>query len=123
MIAIDTSSLLAFLAGESGKDVEYVDVALQQGTVVLPGVVVAELFSAPNISTGLISIIRQIPLLEPSPGFWERCGKLRSKVLARKFKSKLADALIAQNCIDNEVALVTRDGDFRHYVTHGLTLI
>jgi predicted nucleic acid-binding protein len=35
----------------------------------------------------------------------------------------LADALIAQSCIDHEISLIARDGDFRHFAKHcGLKL-
>jgi hypothetical protein len=56
----------------------------------------------------------QLPLLEVQPGYWQRVGTLRAKVLARGFKSRVADALIAQCCIDHGVKLITRDRDFRH---------
>jgi predicted nucleic acid-binding protein len=44
-------------------------------------------------------------------------------VLATGFKARLADALIAQACIDHDVALITRDKDFRHFVRHGLHVL
>jgi predicted nucleic acid-binding protein len=38
-------------------------------------------------------------------------------------KAKVADALIAQSCIDHDVALITRDRGFRHFAKHcGLRL-
>jgi len=36
-------------------------------------------------------------------------------VIAKKRRARLADTLIAQSCLDHDVALVTRDGDFRHF--------
>ncbi len=39
---------------------------------------------------------KQLPVLELSDGFWERAGRLRSKILARGLKSRLVDALVAQ---------------------------
>jgi predicted nucleic acid-binding protein len=44
---------------------------------------------------------------------------LRGKVLAKGLRARLADALIAQSCIDHRVPLVTRDDDFRHFVALG----
>jgi predicted nucleic acid-binding protein len=42
---------------------------------------------------------------------------------AKRLKAKVADTLIAQSCIDHDVALITRDGDFRHFAKHcGLKL-
>jgi predicted nucleic acid-binding protein len=44
-------------------------------------------------------------------------------LITKGFKARLADALIAQACIDSDVALITRDRDFRHFAKHcGLKL-
>jgi len=40
---------------------------------------------------------------------------LRAKVLAKRRKARLGDALIAQSCIDGGVPLLTRDRDFRAF--------
>jgi predicted nucleic acid-binding protein len=43
--------------------------------------------------------------------------------MRKGLKAAVADALIAQSCIDNDVALITRDPDFRHFAKHcGLKL-
>jgi predicted nucleic acid-binding protein len=52
-------------------------------------------------------------------GFWERTGLLRSKILKRGLRGRLADTLIAQSCIDHGVPLLTRDRDFRHFAKYG----
>jgi predicted nucleic acid-binding protein len=57
------------------------------------------------------------------PGFWGRAGRLRPRVIAAGHKAKLADTLIAQSCLDHDVALVTHDPDFRHFVATGLTIV
>jgi predicted nucleic acid-binding protein len=41
----------------------------------------------------------------------------RRRLLRIALKPRLADTLIAQSCIDHNVALVTRDEDFRHFAT------
>ena len=56
---------------------------------------------------------------EARPGYWERAGHLRAKLLARRCRSRLADTLIAQSCLDHGVRLVTRDDDFRHFARLG----
>ena len=53
-------------------------------------------------------------MIELEPGYWQRAGLLRSKVLSMR-KARLGDALIAQNCIDRGIALLTRDNDFRAF--------
>jgi predicted nucleic acid-binding protein len=40
---------------------------------------------------------------------------LRAKVLAKRRKARLGDALIAQCCIDRGIPLLTRDRDFRAF--------
>ena len=38
---------------------------------------------------------------------------------ARGLKARLADALVAQSCIDHGVSLIARDADFRHFARFG----
>jgi len=56
-----------------------------------------------------------VPLLEVASGYWQRAGALRAKVLAKRRKARLGDALIAQSCIDQNIPLITRDRDFRAF--------
>lgn len=48
-------------------------------------------------------------------GYWERTGLLRAKILQQGYKARLADTLIAQNCLDHHALLITRDKDFKIY--------
>jgi predicted nucleic acid-binding protein len=123
VIALDTSSLAHYLAGSKGRDIEAVDVALVQSQACLPPVVLSELLSDPARPRALEVALLRIPLLSIQDGFWERSGRLRSRVIARGHKAKLADTLIAQACIDHEVPLVTRDADFKRFVAEGLRLL
>lgn len=55
--------------------------------------------------------------------YWERAASTRHKLLSMRLKARLPDALIAQSCIDHDVALITRDVDFQKYADHcGLKL-
>jgi predicted nucleic acid-binding protein len=119
VIAVDTSSWSAFLEGKQGTDVEALERALEHGNVVLPPVVLSELLSSPKLTGAAAKLFVSVPLLEVGAGFWERSGRLRGKVLAKGLRARLADALIAQSCIDHRVPLVTRDDDFRHFVALG----
>lgn len=116
MIAVDSSSLIAFLEGAQGPDVEAVEAALRSKQVVLPPVVVTELLSDPKLPKPVMTLLRGIPRLAMDEGYWERAGLLRARVLAKGQKARLAGSLIAQSCLDHRVALITRDSDFRHYV-------
>jgi predicted nucleic acid-binding protein len=123
VIALDTSSTIAFLSGERGSDVTAVEAALRFRQGAFPPVVVTELLSDPAVRTGIAALIRGVPRLEILDGYWERAGELRARLLRRGLKARLADTLIAQSCLDHQVALLTRDRDFRTFATHaGLNL-
>ena len=123
MIALDSSSMIAFLSGDHGSDVAAVESALRLRQGVFPPVVVTELLSDPAIRVEIALIIRAIPSLEIRDRYWERAGELRARLLRRGLKARLADTLVAQSCLDHDVGLITRDRDFRHFATHaGLRL-
>jgi len=123
VIALDTSSTIAFLSGERGRDVTAVEAALRYRQGGFLPVVLTELLSDPMVRADIATLIRAVPRLEIFDGFWERAGELRAGLLRRGLKARLADTLIAQSCIDHEVALVTRDRDFRNFAIHaGLIL-
>jgi predicted nucleic acid-binding protein len=123
MIALDTSSTIAFLSGQRGRDVTAFDAALKLRQGVFPPVVVTELLSDPFVRADLAALIRALPRLEILDGYWERAGELRARLLRRGLKARLADTLIAQSCLDHEVGLLTRDRDFRNFANHaGLIL-
>jgi predicted nucleic acid-binding protein len=120
MIAADTSTLAVYLAGGAGPDVDLLDEAIESRLLVLPPPVLTEVLSLPGRSEAIADVLAGIPLLESGPGYWERAGLLRARVLAHGFKARVADALIAQSCLDHEATLITRDRDFRHFVRYGL---
>jgi predicted nucleic acid-binding protein len=123
VIAIDTSSLRRFLAGETGADVDDVRAAIAQGRAVLPPVVLCEALSDHSLPAAVVEDISNLPMLEVREGFWHRAGLLRARLIKAGHKSKLADVLIAQTCIDHQLSLITHDRDFRHFVRHGLKLV
>lgn len=59
--------------------------------------------------------LAELPLVEIKPGYWQRAGALRARVLAGRRRARLGDALIAQSCIDRGIPLITRDRDFRAF--------
>ena len=116
MIAADTSTWIAFLEGGRGEDVELLDRALQERQVLMVPVVLAELLSDPRLPASVADTLSDVPMIEIAAGFWQRAGALRAKVLSKRRKARLGDALIAQACIDRGVSLITRDRDFRAFV-------
>jgi len=115
MIAIDSSSLIAYLGGDAGRDVELVERALADRQVCLPPVVVAELLSDPKLPEQLVRLIENLPVLAVTAGYWYRAGRLRAAVLKGRRRARLADTLISQSCIDHETPLITRDADFASF--------
>jgi predicted nucleic acid-binding protein len=112
MIAADTSTWIAFLEGEHGDDVQFLDRALHDRQVLMVPVVLTELLSDPHLASDVSETLAQIPMIEVKSGYWERTGRLRAKVLSKRRKARLGDALIAQACLDSNVTLITRDADF-----------
>lgn len=113
MLCLDTSSVIAYLEGHSGSDVEAVDQALESREGVIAPVTLSELLNDPTLSRTLRKSILALPVLPVIDGYWERAGLLRARVLRTGHKAKLADSLIAQSCLDYRVPLVARDRDFR----------
>ena len=115
MIAADTSTWVAFFRGETGSDVELLDLALRDQQVVMSPVVLTELLSDPKLPPDVATTLCELPLLETDEGYWRRAGELRAQVLAARRKARLGDALIAQSCLDRGIPLVTRDRDFKAF--------
>lgn len=123
MIAADTSSIIAFFEGDTGRDVEKMADLLQARLVFLPPPVLSELLSDPKLGAELENILLQFPLLETFEGIWYRAGKLRASALKKGKKTRLGDALIAQYCLDHKAPLITRDRDFKAFEPMQLKLL
>jgi len=124
VIAADTSTWIAFLEGETAPDTELLDQALRDRRVLMVPVVLTELLSDPKLSAGVATTLCDLPTIEIGGEYWQRAGALRAKVLAKRRRARLGDALIAQCCIDGGVSLITRDRDFRAFSeAAGLNLV
>ena len=115
MIAVDTSTWIAFLDGEPGEDVQELDKALADRRVWMIPVVLTELLSDPGLPSHVAETLAEVPMIDLEPGYWQRAGLLRARVLSKRRKARLGDALIAQTCLDRGIALLTRDKDFRAF--------
>lgn len=124
MIAADTSTLIAYIENLEGPDVDRLDAALVAGEIViLSPVVLAEILSDPKLPERHAELVKRLPRFEIGPDFWIRVAEMRARLIARKLRARLPDALIAQSCVDHDVPLITRDTDFRHFAKHcGLKL-
>ena len=100
------------------------DSCLHHHLLIMAPVVLVELLSDPLLPPEHRRNLLAIPVMDATPGFWERAGGTRAGLLQRRLKPKLADTLIAQICIDHGVPLLTRDADFRPFAQHaGLHLV
>lgn len=115
MVAADTSTWIAFLEGATGEDVDALDGALEDRQLLMVPVVLTELLSDPKMQSGVAETLADVPVIEIEPGYWQRAGLLRAKVLSKHQKARLGDALIAQTCLDKKIPLLTRDRDFRAF--------
>jgi predicted nucleic acid-binding protein len=124
MIAADTSTWIALLEGAPGEDTQLLDKALADRQVWMIPVVLTELLSDPGLPGEVAAALAEVPMIDVEPGYWQRAGLLRAKVLWMHRKARLGDALIAQTCIDRSIALLTRDKDFRAFAdAAGLNLV
>jgi predicted nucleic acid-binding protein len=124
MIAADTSTWIAFLEGDGGEDAQLLDKALEERQVLMAPVVLTEILSDPKLPSAVAETLSELPLIEIGSGYWERAGALRARVLAKRRKARLGDALIAQSCLDRGIPLLTRDRDFRAFAEGaGLDLV
>jgi len=123
MIALDSSAMIAFLSGEKSAIADATASALDQQHACLPPVVLAELLSEPTLRADVAALLKALPRLEVTDGYWERAGELRRSVLKKSLKARLADTLIAQSCIDHRLPLITADLDFRHFKPLGLIVL
>jgi len=115
MIAVDTSTWIAYLQGDAGQDADLLDRALRDRQVLMAPVVLTEVLSDPMLPSEVSRTLSELPLIAVGAGYWQRAGELRAKVLAKRRKARLGDALIAQSCIDRGIPLLTRDRDFRAF--------
>jgi predicted nucleic acid-binding protein len=124
MIAADTSTWVAFLEGERGQDTQLLDRALEDRQVLMVPVILTELLSDPKLPSSVADTLSDVPMVDIEPGYWQRAGALRARVLSKRRKARLGDALIAQSCVDRGIPLLTRDWDFRAFVdAAGLDLV
>ncbi len=80
----------------------------------LPPVVITDILSTAE-HRRVWSYIEGVPVLPVTDGYRERAAYIRRALLGKKLKTRLADALICQSCLDANTPLITRDENFRHY--------
>jgi predicted nucleic acid-binding protein len=123
MIAVDSSTIIRYINGKTGADVDRFDRALAANNAALPPVVVTEVLSDGQLPAGHRSLVLDLPLLPVAMDYWVRAGDMRALLLAKGLRARIADTLVAQACIDIDAELIAHDPDFRHFAKHcGLKL-
>lgn len=115
MIAADTSTWISFFEIAPGQDTELLERAIRDRQTLMIPAVLAELLSDPLLGSADAQTLAAVPVIDLEPGYWQRAGLLRAKVLSNRRRARLGDALIAQTCLDRNIPLLTRDQDFRAF--------
>ena len=115
VVCVDTNCVIAYLAGDAGEDIDFLDKLLERRAVALAPVVIAELLSDPDLPREAAKLIESLPRLALGDDYWQRTGKLRASLARRGYSARLADTLIAQSCLDHKVPLLTRDKGFQRF--------
>ena len=118
-LVIDTSSWIAFFGEGAGDAI--IEPALEDGTVYLPPIVVAELLSgrmAERARGKLEQFLLTLPLCQADVGHWFRVGRLRSSLAAKGLSVSTPDAHVAQCSLDLGADLLSADAVFRLVARH-----
>ena len=78
MIAVDTSTWIAFFEGEPGEDTQLLDRALADRQVLMIPAVLTELLSDPKLPAEVAETLADLPVMETTNGYWKRAGELRA---------------------------------------------
>lgn len=85
--------------------------------IFITGIVLQELlqgFHGPKDQARIIERLQVLPLLSPTREMHIHAAKLRNTCRRRGVQLGTVDALIAQLCIEHDLALLTTDKDFAH---------
>ena len=88
MIAVDSSTLIAFIQGEPGSDVDAFDRGLASGDIMLPPPVITEILSDPSLPAGHRRLIISLPVMELLAGYWARAADTRRAIIAKKLRAR-----------------------------------
>jgi predicted nucleic acid-binding protein len=112
-VVVDTSVWIEFFRGTGAHELEQL---LVDGLVLLPPIVVAELFSAPlrrQEMQGLADALEQLTLHPVPFDHWRSVGQLRAQLARAGISISVPDAHVAQCALETESYLWSFDGIFR----------
>jgi predicted nucleic acid-binding protein len=120
----DSSIWIDFFRGEKGDDIDFFELSLQEGRILMAPVVLSELLSSHRISEETEKFLLDLEFTEPKPGFWQKAGKLRRDLAKTGFHASLPDCLITQTCLEYRLPLLTRDQGIKKFGPKlGLTVL
>jgi len=130
VLVVDTSVWIDFLNGHRSFESEYLAACLADDVpVVLPGLVLAEILAGLKTEAEAVRVEFLLAALDPAPepsvdDYRAAAAIYRSCRREGRSVGAIADCLIAQTCLRNGYALLTRDRDFvRIAATTGLRLV
>lgn len=109
-LVVDTSSWISCFAGRGS---EMIDEALEEGRLLLPLVVAAELMSGtlrPKEQEELADLLSRLPLCEAGLEHWLRVGRLRAGLRRAGLSVSTPDAHVARCALDCGGTLLTENG-------------
>lgn len=112
VLVVDTSVWVDFFRGAPLPELE---LALREGLVVLPPLVVAELLSAPLAKrerSELTSLLNDLAIHETPFDHWRRVGELRAALARGGLSVSTPDAHVAQCALDLDASLWSTDSVF-----------
>lgn len=112
MIAVDSSVIIPWINGDENPETKLLADLLARADATLAPATLAEILSDPHEGAAAAEAVAGFELLDITDGYWGRAGRLRAALRKAGRKAGVADALIAQACIDAGAPLLTRDRDF-----------
>lgn len=124
MIVADSSVLIPWAEGNPTDKTRLLRFHIGQETLRVAPVSITELLSTRDLRPEVRLVAQNFDLLELQDGYCARAGLLRGRCLAAGRRARLADALIAQACLDADLPLLTSDADFAVFqLIGGLKLV
>jgi predicted nucleic acid-binding protein len=119
LIVADSSVLIPWAEGQLTAKTDLLQYHIEQGTLRVAPISITELLSTRDLRPEIQLVAETLDLLELREGYWARAGFLRGRCLAAGRRARLADALIAQACLDASLPLLTNDKDFEVFGSIG----
>jgi predicted nucleic acid-binding protein len=118
VLIVDTSSWISYFRNQKNDDL---DLALQEGRVYLPSIVIAELLSGKmknDQRAKLQDFLGELPICQNDFNHWVRVGELRAALLSEGYSISTPDAHVAQCALDLNGYLLSEDLIFQKISKH-----